>query len=92
MEHEYWIDLLNTLESWEVAHSMDSDRETAKQREGRPASISNVLSGSGAGGITIWGRDLGFVGGNVPEAGGIARGIPQIDDRAEGKAEEGRYL
>ena len=49
MEHEYWIDLLNTLEAWEGAHSMDLDRETAKQRGGRPASIRNVLSGSGAG-------------------------------------------
>ena len=32
---------------------------------GGSVSVSNVLSGSGAGGVTIWGRYLGFVGGNV---------------------------
>ena len=39
---------------------MDPARETANERGGGPVSVSNVLSGSGAGGITIWGRYLGF--------------------------------
>ena len=44
---------------------MDPARETAKEIRGEPASVSNVLSGSGAGGITIWEGDLVFVGGDV---------------------------
>ena len=40
---------------------MDLARETAKQRGGGTASVSNVLSCSGAGGITLWGRDLVFL-------------------------------
>ena len=36
--------------------------------------------------------DLGFVGVDVPEAGGGAFGLPQIDGSIEGKAEEGRDL
>ena len=66
--------------------------ETAKDRGGGSASVRNVISGSDAGGINIWGRDLGFVGGNVPEAGGSAHGLPQIDDGEEGKSLEGKDL
>ena len=47
---------------------------------GVPASVRNVLLGSVTGGITLWGGDLLFVGGDVPESGGSARGIPQKYD------------
>ena len=40
---------------------MDMARETAKEREGGPTSVRNVLSVSGAGGITFWGIDLVFL-------------------------------
>ena len=59
-------------ECWEGVPSMDPDRETAKERGGIPASVSTVLLCSGAGGITIWVRDLGFFGGDVLESGGSA--------------------
>ena len=39
--------------------------ETDNDRGGVPARVRNVLSGSGTGGITIWGGDLVFVGGDV---------------------------
>ena len=51
-------------------------------------SFSNVLPGSGAGGVTIWGRDPSFVGANVQEAGGGARGVPQTVDGKDGQAVE----
>ena len=63
--------------------------ETAKERGGGPASVSNVLSCSGAGGITFWGGDLVFVDRNVLESGGISSGIPKTDDGAECKEVEG---
>ena len=68
---------------------MDPARETAKERGGGHVSVSNVLLVSDAGGITLWGGDLGFVGGNFPEAVGISRVISQIDWGAEDKSEEG---
>ena len=73
---------------WEGAPSVEPDRETAKERGGGPASVINVISGSVPGVITIWGGDLGFVGGNVPEAGESASGIPQTDYGAEVKVVE----
>ena len=79
-------------ECLEGAPSLEPARETAKERGGRTASVRNVLSGSGAGGITFWGGDLDFVSANVPKAGGSARGLPKTDDGAEGKAVEGRDL
>ena len=59
---------------------MELARETAKEIRGVPASVSNFLSGSGAGGITLWGGELYFFCGNLPEAGGSECGIPQTDD------------
>ena len=63
-------------ECWEGVPSMDPDRETAKERGDEPASVSNVLSSSGAGGVNLWGGYLCFVGGNFKEAGGGACGFP----------------
>ena len=71
---------------------MDLARETSMKRGGGPASVSNIISGSGTGGINFWGGDLDFVGGNVPESVGSACGIPQTYDKAEGKTSEGRDL
>ena len=59
---------------------MEPARGTSIERGGGPASVRNVLLGSGAGGVTIWGGDLSFVGGNIQEAGGGARGFPQAGD------------
>ena len=42
---------------------------------GVPVSSSCVLSGSGAGGVTLWGGDLGFIGGNFQESGGGEHGV-----------------
>ena len=59
-------------------------------RGGRPASVSNILSGSGAGGVNLWGGDLGFVGGNFQEVGGGTRGFPHTVYRPDVQAAEGR--
>ena len=67
---------------------MEPDRETAKEIGGGPASVINALLGSGVGGITLWGRDLGFVGVEVPESGGSSRGLSHTYERAEVKAAE----
>ena len=68
---------------WEGVPSLGPDRENAKDRGGGPASVRNVLSGSGAGSITFGGGDLGFFGGDVQEDGGSARGIIHTGDRAK---------
>ena len=47
-------------------------------------SVSNVISGSGEGGVTLWGVDLYFVDINVQESGGGARGFPKTGDWSEG--------
>ena len=76
----------------EDAPSMEPARETAKERGGGTTSVRNVLSSSGAGGVTLWGGDLGFVGRNFQEYGGGARGFNQTGDGSEGQAVEGRDL
>ena len=76
----------------EGAPSMEPARDTAKYRGGEPVIVRNVLSGSGVVGINIWGGELGLFVGNVPESVGIARGILQTYDGAEGKAAEVRDL
>ena len=67
---------------------MKSDGETDKEVGGGTACVHNVLSGSGTGSITLWGGYLGLVGGDGPEAGGSARGLPKADNGAEGKSAE----
>ena len=71
---------------------MESDGETVKEGGGGAISVRNVLSGGGPGSTTFWGGDLGFVGGDVPEAGGGSRGIPKEDNTIEGSAAEIRDL
>ena len=51
--------------------------ETNKEGGGGTASVGNVLLGGAPGSITLWGRDLDLVGGNVPEAGRSACGLPK---------------
>ena len=76
----------------ECALSLEPDRETSMKRRGRPASVRNIILVSGTGGVTLWGRDLGFVGGNVQEVGGGARVFLQTGDGSEVQAAERRYL
>ena len=56
---------------------MDPARVAAKERGGGPASVSNVLSVSGTGGIKFRGGDLGFVSGDVQESVRVVHGISQ---------------
>ena len=49
----------------EGAPSLEMARGTYKNRAGGTPSVSNVLSGSGAGGVTLWEVDLGFAGSNL---------------------------
>ena len=67
---------------------MDSAGETAKEGGDGATSVRNVLSGGSPGSISFWVRYLGFVGGNVREAGGGARGIPKEDNRTDGSGAE----
>ena len=62
--------------------SMESAGETDNEGVGGTASARNVLLGGGPVSITIWGRDLGLVGGNVLEAGGSARALPKANNGA----------
>ena len=80
------------LECLKGAPSMDTARETDKERGGGPASVRNFLLVIGAGGFSIQGRDLGFVDENFQEYGGGARGFPQTFYRSEGHVAEVRYL
>ena len=74
------------LEFQEGAPSIDSAGETATEGEGVSTSVRHVLLGSGTFSLTFGGRDLGFVGGDVPASGGGARRIPKIDNGKEGSA------
>ena len=49
----------------EDAPSLEPARETPTKGGGGSVSVSNVLSGSGSGGVNFCGRDLDFVDGNV---------------------------
>ena len=71
---------------------MESAGETAKEGGGGAASVHNVLVGGGTGSNNFWGVDLGLFGGDVPEGGGGASGIPKADNGVEGRVAEGRYL
>ena len=53
-------------------------------------SARNVLLGSGTDDVTLWDGDMGFVGGNVQESGGGARGFPQTGDGSNFQEAEGR--
>ena len=47
---------------------------------------------SGAGGVTIWGGDLDFVGGNFQEYGEVACGFSQTSDGKDVQVAEGQDL
>ena len=53
------------LKFQEGAPSMEPARGASKKRVGGTPSVINVLSGSGAGGVTLWGVDLDFAGRNL---------------------------
>ena len=63
-------------------HILNADREIAKERGVGTTSVRNILSSSDAGGITFWGGDLGFVGGDVLKSEISAHGLPQTYDRS----------
>ena len=65
---------------------MQSDGENSKERRGESASVRNVLSGSGPGSITLWGRDMILVGVDVPESVGSVCGLHMSNNGEEGKA------
>ena len=54
--------------------------------------FGKVLSGSGAGGFTIWGEYLGIVGNSGQKRGGVNCGIPLEGDRQDDKTIVGSYL
>ena len=56
---------------------MDPAREIYKGRGGGPVSVRNVLLCSGAGGVTLWGGDLGVVGSNGKMLEGVHLGFLQ---------------
>ena len=63
---------------------MDPDRETTMEGGNGSISVRHILLVSCVGRVTLWGGDLGFVGSNVQESGGGARGGPQTGDRKDG--------
>ena len=70
----------NPPKCWEIRLSMESAREATKEGGGVTMTVRNILSGGGPDSITLWGRDLGIFGGDVPEAGGSAYGITKADN------------
>ena len=48
-------------------------------------SVRNYLLGGGPSSNNIWGGDPSLVGGDVPESGGSAHGLPKADNGEEGK-------
>ena len=81
--------------NWLVVHrnvgkapSFETDKETPTDGGGGSISVRNVLSGIGAGSVTIWGGDLGFVGGNIKESSGGACGVSNTCYKREGQASE----
>ena len=48
--------------------------------------------GSGTVGVTLWGGNLSFVGGNIQESVGGTSGVPQKGDKKDGQASEGQEL
>ena len=79
-------------ECQEGAPSLDPDRENSTEEGGGAVSVSNVLSGSGTVSVTLWGGDLGFIGGNFQESGRGACGVPQTGDEKYGQVAGRRGL
>ena len=67
---------------------MESVGETAKKGGRGSTGVRNALLGSGLGSITFRGGYLGFFRVDVPEYGGVARGITKSDNRTEGSEED----
>ena len=49
-------------------------------------SVRNVILGNDEGGVTLWAIYLFFVGRNVQESGGVARGFPKTAYWSDGQA------
>ena len=68
---------------------MELAGEADTEGGGGSMSVHHVLSGGGPVSPNFWGRDLVFVGGDVPEAGGVKPGIPKAYTGTESSATEG---
>ena len=80
------------LEFWEGPLDLEPAVEAATEGGGGATSVRHVLSGGGSGSLNFWGGDLGFVGVDVPEAGGGTHGITKEDNGTYGSSSEGRDL
>ena len=74
-----------TPEYQEGAPSLEPVRKATTEVGVVPVSVSNVLSVSGAGGVIIWGGDLGVVGGNDQYSGGGPHRFPWAGDGKDGQ-------
>ena len=63
-----------------VPQGMEPAGEAAPGGGGRDTSVCHVLSSGGAVSPPFWGGDLGFVRGDVQEAGGGSCRFPKVDN------------
>ena len=80
------------LEFQEGLSGLEPAGEAAAEEGGGATSVRQLLSSGGTGSLTFGGRDLGFVGGNVPESGWGTRWITKSDNGTKGIVIEGRNL
>ena len=72
---------------------MDQDKKNSKERRVGPPSVRNVLSGSGAGGITLWGGYLAFSEEMSQNLEGVHMGfLRQIMGQKEKRQREGTWI
>ena len=83
MLNRSYYDCRSVLLNVGKAHQVCSRLGKLLRIGGIPESVSNVILGSGAGSATLWGRDLGFIIGNVHLYGGCECGFPQTVEGAE---------
>ena len=92
MLNRSYYDCRSVLLNVGKAHQVCSRLGKLLRIGGIPESVSNVILGSGAGSATLWGRDLGFIIGNVHLYGGCECGFPQTVDGEECRESEGKDL
>ena len=77
------------MELWEGPQGLEPAGEAAPEGGGGDTNAHHVLSSSGPDSPPFWGGNLGFVRGDVQEAGGGTRGFLKADNKAEGSATGG---
>ena len=80
------------LELRKGLQGLELTREAATAGGVGATSVRHVLSSGGPGSPPFWGGDLGFVRGDVQEAGGGTRGFPKVYNGEEGGAMRGRDM